>query len=163
MPLLEETAAELESMRTRLLEMLAPLQRESSLPEGQDGGSPDPLDERVLRHALWSAARALDALLRDEHAPVDFDLDQNDEATRRILYDFVVWDYFVPHPLEDSGDITVPRYRPEECGLRVFFEHGRWFVTWLKLEKDGSQPESKRRELLVFEKDQDGLLFLSEV
>jgi hypothetical protein len=102
-------------------------------------------------------------VLREEHAPVDLDLDQNDEATQRILYGFAVWEYFIPHALEDSGDITVPRYTPEECGLRVFFEHGRWFVTWLKLETDSSQPESSRRELLVFEKDKGGFLVFAEV
>ncbi|HEX5719408.1 MAG TPA: hypothetical protein VF179_24825 [Thermoanaerobaculia bacterium] len=162
MPLPEETAAELEGMRTRLLEMLAPLQREGPSPEGKAEGSPD-LDEQVLRQSLWSAVRALDPLLRDEHAPVGLDLDRNDEATRQILYDFVAWEYFTPHALEDTGDIHMPRYTPEEGGLRVFFEYGRWFVTWLKLEKESSQPEAQRRELLVFEKDQDGHLFLSEV
>ncbi|HWN43411.1 MAG TPA: hypothetical protein VNW71_14380 [Thermoanaerobaculia bacterium] len=162
MPLPEETAAELEGMRTRLLEMLAPLQREGPSPESKDEGSPD-LEEQALRHSLWSAVHALDVMLRDEHLPVDLDLDHNGEATRQILYDFVAWEYFTPHTLEDSGDITVPRYTPEESGLRVFFEYGRWFVTWLMLEKDSSQPEAQRRELLVFEKDKDGHLFLSEV
>jgi hypothetical protein len=154
MPLPEKTAAELEGMRTRLLEMLVPLQRAE---DSQD------LDEQVMRQSLWSAVRGLESLLREEHTPVDLDLNQNDEATRQILYDFVVWDYFTPHALDDSGDITVPRYTPEEGGLRVYFEHGRWFVTWLKLEKDSSQPEAKRRELLVFDKDENGHLFLSEV
>jgi hypothetical protein len=154
MPLPAETAAELEAMRRRLLEMLAPLQGDEDL---QD------LDEQVLRQSLWSAVRGLEALLREEHEPADLDLHQNDEATRRILYDFVIWDHFTPRALDDAGDITVPRYTPEECGLRVFFEHGRWFVTWLQLEKDSSQPEAKRRELLVFDKDEDGHLFLSEV
>src|SRR5687767_4811717 len=104
MPLPEETAAELEGMRTRLLEMLVPLQR-------RDDSSPD---ERALRFSLWSAVHALEPLLREEHAPVGLDLDRNDEATRQILRDFVVWDYFTPHALDDSGDITVPRYTPEE-------------------------------------------------
>jgi hypothetical protein len=159
MPLPEETAAELERMRFRLLEMLAPLQREGPSPESS---SPD-LDEQVLRQSLWSAVHALDLLLRDEHAPADLDLDRKDEATRQILYGFVAWEYFTPHALEDAGDITVPRYTSEESGLRVFFEYGRWFVTWLKLEMDSSQPEGERRELLVFEKDENGRLFLSEV
>jgi hypothetical protein len=163
MPLSKETAAELERMRLRLLEMLAPLQPEGPSREIKaEGGSPD-LDEEVLRQSLWTAVHALDQLLRDEHAPDDLDLDQNDEATKQILYDFVAWEYFTPHALEDSGDITVPRYTPEDSGLRVFFEYGRWFVTWLKLEQDSSQPEGERRELLVFEKDENGHLFLSEV
>jgi len=75
----------------------------------------------------------------------------------------VVWEYFTPRALEDAGDFFVPDYTPEECGFRVFFEHGRWFVTWLKLEEDSSKPEAMRRELLVFEKEENGNLFLSEV
>ena len=154
MPLPTEFAAELEAMRMRLLGMLAPLQRDE---DAQD------LDEQVLRQSLWSAARGLDLALSAEHEPADLDLHQNDEATRRILYDFVIWDYFTPRALEDSGDITVPRYTPEECGLRVYFEHGRWFVTWLQIEKASSQPEAERRELLVFDKDENGFLFLADV
>lgn len=154
MPLPKETAAELEAMRMRLLEMLAPLQRA--------GDSQDP-DVQVFRQSLWSAVRGLEALLREEHEPVDLDLHRHDEATRLILYDRVIWGYFIPRALDDPGDITVPRYTPEECGLSVYFEHGRWFVTWLQLEKDASQPEAERRELLVFEKDKDGFLVLAEV
>ena len=154
MPLPTEFAAELEAMRMRLLGMLAPLQRDE---DAQD------LDEQVLRQSLWSAVRGLESVLRDEHEPAGLDLHQNDEATRRILYDFVIWDYFTPRALEDEGDITVPRYTPEECGLRVYFEHGRWFVTWLELDKASSQPEAKRRELLVFDKDENGFLFLADV
>ena len=162
MPLPGETVAELEGMRLRLLDMLAPLQREKPSPETKAESSPD-LEEQVLRQSLWAAAHALEPLLRDEHAPVDLGLDQNDEPTGKVLYDYAVWEYFRPHALEDSGDITVPRYTPEESGLRVFFEYGRWFVTWLKLELDSSKPEAQRREMLVFEKDKDGSLFLSEV
>jgi hypothetical protein len=162
MPLSRETAAELEGMRTRLLEMLAPLQRERPSPEHKAEGSPD-FDKEVLRQSLWTAAHALDQLLREEHAPVDLDLDRNNETAKQILYGFVTWEYFTAHALEDCGDITVPRYTPEESGLRVFFKYGRWFVTWLKLEQDSSQPEGERRELLVFEKDKNGHLFVSEV
>lgn len=162
MPLPEETVAELERMRVRLLEMLAPLQCEGPSPDDKNEDSQG-LEEQALRYSLWSAVRGLEPLLREENTPVDVDLNQNDEATRQVLHDFVVWEYFTPHALEDSGDITVPRYTPEECGLRVFFEYGRWFVTWLRLEKDSSQPESQRRELLSFEQDEDGHLFLSEI
>ena len=154
MPLPEDTAAELEAMRTRLLEMLAPLQR--------SGDSQD-LDVLAFRQALWSAVRGLESLLRETHEPVDLDLHRNDEAIRGILYDHVVWGYFTPRALDDPGDMTVPRYTPEECELRVYFEHGRWFVTWLQLEKDRSQPEAERVELLLFEKDKDGHLVLTEV
>jgi hypothetical protein len=47
--------------------------------------------------------------------------------------------------------------------LRVYFEHGRWFVTWLNLEEDTARPEAERRELLVFEKSESGELLLREV
>ena len=90
MPLPAEIAAEMEAMRTRLLEMLAPLQRD----EAAQG-----LDEQVLRQSLWSAARGLDLALSAEHEPADLDLHQDDEATRQILYDFVIWDYFTPRNL----------------------------------------------------------------
>jgi hypothetical protein len=154
MPLPEETAAELEATRMRLLEMLAPLQRAED---------PQDLDAQVFRQSLWSAARGLESLLRERHEPVDLDLHRHDESTRQVLHDHVIWGYFTPRALDDPGDLTVPRYTPEECGLRVFFDHGRWFVTWLKLEKDSSQPEAERRELLLFEKDKDGRLVLAEV
>ena len=154
MPLPKETAAELEAMRMRLLEMLAPLQRDE---DSQD------VDEQALRYSLWSAVHALEPVLREELEPVDLDLNQNDETTRQSLYDFVVWNYFTPHALEDSGEISVPCHTPEESGLRLYFEHGRWWVTWLDLEKDSRQPEAERRELLVFDKDENGHLFLAEV
>ena len=50
MPLPEETASELEAMRMRLLEMLAPLQRAED---------PQDLDIQVFRQSLWSAVRGL--------------------------------------------------------------------------------------------------------
>ena len=148
MPLTGRTAAELETIRLRLLEILASL--------GQAEAS-------ALRHSLWSAARALDLQLRETHMPAGIDLDQGDEATQDSLYDFVVWDYFSPRTLEDEGDISVPSHTPEQCGLSVFFEYGRWFVTWVNPEVDSGQPEAIRRELLVFEKDEKGELVLAEV
>lgn len=149
MPLPEEIRPELETMRLRLLEMLVPLQR------------PDP--EESLRLGLWAAARGLEALLRDAGVPADLDLTRDDPATRQILFDHVTWEYFLPHALEDPGDFDVPAYTPEECGLRVFFDHGRWFVTWLKLEEDMKRAEAKTRELLVIEKDRHGRLVFAEV
>ena len=144
----------------------------------ESGGLPTPAMQRAGRGngarcpcapksksavSLWSAVRELESLLRETHEPVDLDLHRQDEATRQILFDHVVWGYFTPRALDDPGDITVPRYTPEECGLRVYFEHGRWFVTWLQLEKDRSQPEAERVELLLFEKDKNGHLVLAEV
>ena len=149
MPLPEEIRTELEAMRLRLLELLLPLQR--------------PESEESLRQGLWAAARELESLLRDAGVPTDLDLTRDDPATQQILLEHVTWEYFQPHALEDPGDVDVPAYTPEECGLRVFFDHGRWFVTWRKLEEDMTQAEAMTRELLVFEKDRHGRLVFTEV
>lgn len=153
----EQAAAELEAMRLRLLEMLVPLAQKGPPPEGEEAG------KEALRDALWTAAHALEKLLGEGHMPAGVDLDQGGEEIRKALHDFVLWDYFTPRTLEDTGDVSVPGYTPEESGLRVFFEYGRWFVTWLDLGEDSSQPEAIRRELFVFEKDKDGNLYLDEV
>jgi len=157
MPLSQQTA-ELERIRLRLIEMLAPLTQ-----EGPSSESSQAAGDQVLRQTLWSAAHALDPHLREEHMPAGVDLDRNDEGTQKILYDFVVFDYFTPRTLEDAGDISVPRHTPEECDLSVFFQYGRWFVTWLNPEVDNRQSEADRRELFVFEKDEKGQLYLDEV
>lgn len=155
MPLPEEIRPELEAMRLRLLELLVPLQRR----EGEKGRD----DDESLRRGLWAAARGLEALLRDAGVPADLDLTRDDPATRQILLEHVTWEYFLPHALEDPGDVDVPAYTPEECGLRVFFDHGRWFVSWMKLEEDMSRPEAMTRELLVFDRDRHGRLVFTEV
>lgn len=156
MPLSEQTATELENIRLYMLEMLVALVREGPA-ESADAA------QQELREVLWSTAHSLYPLLRDHRIPAGVNLDRKDEGTREALYDFVVWDYFTPRTLEDNGDINVPRHTPEECGLQVFFEYGRWFVTWLNLEEDPGQPEAVRRELFVFDKDKDGNLYLAEV
>lgn len=142
--------------RRRLLEMLLPLQNEDA---GADGST----ERERLRRALWSAVREIDPLLGKDTAPAGLDLTRDDAATREILYAFVVREYFSVHLLEDAGDVHIPVYTPEECGLQVFRQHGRWFVTWMKLEKDRSCPEAESRELLLFKKDQDGRLILAEI
>lgn len=155
----KQAAADLEQIRLRLLEMLVPLA--DSL-EGKDASS-KPADDQVLREALWSAAKALDPVVRDTRVPAGVDLNREDEATQKALYDFVMWDHFTPRTLEDTGDFTVPQHTPEESSLRVFFEYGRWFVTWMNLEVDTSRPEAERRELFVVEKDEHGGVYLAEV
>lgn len=156
MPLTDQTAAELEGMRQRLLEMLVPLAQER-----QEGSMPT--EDEDLRQALWSAAHALYPLLRDRHVADGIDLNQKDEATGQLLYRFVVFDYFTPRTIEDVGDISVPRHTPEECGLHVFFNYGRWFVTWLYPDRDSSQPEAVRHALFVFDKDANGTLYLTDI
>lgn len=156
MPLSEPTRNELATLRQHLLEMLLPLQNE-------DIGAEGSTERERLRRALWSAVREIDPLLDEGPAPADLDLTNDDAATREILYAFVVREYFSVHLLEDPGDVHIPIYTPEECGLQVFHQHGRWFVTWRKLEEDRSRPEVESRVLLLFKKDQDGRLILAEV
>ena len=148
---------ELESRRQRFLELLAPLQT----PEGvtRDPAS----DHERLRRSLWTVVRELDTMLGDFQVPDDLDLTRDDPETEQTLYALVVRDYFSLHLLDDEGDVHIPLYTPEECGLRVFFEYGRWFVTWLKLEEDMSRPEALTRELLHFERDLNGQLVFTQV
>ena len=157
MPLSKELRDELESRRRRFLELLAPLQT----PEGvtRDPAS----DHERLRRSLWTVVRELDTMLGDFQVPDDLDLTKDDPETEQILYALVVRDYFSLHLLDDEGDVHVPLYTPEECGLRVYFQYGRWFVTWLKLEEDMSRPEALTRELLHFERDVNGQLVFTQV
>jgi hypothetical protein len=153
MPTAEEIHAELKTMRDRLFERLAQLQ----LHEGQEG----PAEEQTLREAIWAAARELETLFSE--APRGLDLTRDDPATQKVLYEHMVRQYFMPQLLADAGEIFVPAYTPEECGLSVFFQYGRWFVTWMKLDEDMSRPEAEHRELMIFEKNEDGALVLQGV
>jgi hypothetical protein len=149
---------ELAETRQRLFERLVPLAVSDLPPTDQS-------EQAHLRRTLWSCVRELDSLLDEPAAEAEaaVDLTSGDEATQRILYARVLKDYFLPLLLDDAGCVSIPPYTPEQAGLRVYFEHGRWFVTWMKLEEDKARPESERRELLVFEKNESGALLLREV
>ncbi len=59
-----------------------------------------------------------------------------------------------PHdPRAVQPEVWVPPYTPEEAGLEIFYQHGRWFATWLKLEEPEDAPETQRRELLRLDLD----------
>jgi hypothetical protein len=45
----------------------------------------------------------------------------------------------------------------------VFYQFGRWFVTWIKLDEDMSRSENETRELLVITKEKDGRIIFNEV
>ena len=152
-----EIREELEAVRRRFLKLLEPLQTR------EDASRDASTDQERLRRALWTAVRGLDPLLTEAQVPPDLDLSKDDPATQRILYDFVVREYFTPHLLDDPGDIHVPGYTSEECELRVFFQLGRWFVSWVKLEEDMNRPEALTRELLVFERGKDNRFVFTEV
>jgi hypothetical protein len=157
MPIPDDIRDELEAVRQRFLRLLVPLQP----PEGEDGDTlagPEP-----LRLALWTAVKALDPLLEEAQLPPDLDLTSDDPDIRQALRDYVVREYFSLRVLEDPGDVHVPAYTPESCDLRVYFQHGRWFVTWLKLELRETRSERSAQVLLFFEKNQEGRLVLTEV
>ena len=78
------------------------------------------------------------------------------EVAREVLYKLVVQDNFTARPLDpraDQAEVWVPPYTPEEAGLEVFHQHGRWFATWLKLEEPEDAPETQRREVLRLDLD----------
>ena len=153
---LREIVAELQGSRNRLFEMLKPRAT------AREGDEPTP-----LQLVLWKSIRDLDAVTEylGGTAAEALDLTRNDEEMRELLYDLVVEDCFSPQALDDPGDVFIPPYSPEQAGLKVYFEHGRWFATWLKLEEPEDRPASERHELLLLEQDKDcpGLLHYVEV
>ncbi|HXO21596.1 MAG TPA: hypothetical protein VOA87_16925 [Thermoanaerobaculia bacterium] len=94
----------------------------------------------------------------DEPASKPINLSTYTEATRRAVYDAVVAIYFSPTPEEfeearaDPDDHFVVTYTPDEAGLKIHHEFGRWFATWIRLETPPEIPEESRRELRVEEK-----------
>jgi len=155
MPISTEIRDELETMRERLFELLVSLQ-----PHEEANRDPD---QDRLRKSLWRAVQALDPLLSEAQSVKGLDFTKDDPATRQLLYAFVVRSYFSANLLDDEGDIYVPQHTPEECGLRVFFQYGRWFVTWTKLEEDMDRPEALTQELLRFDRDINGDLVFTGV
>ncbi len=114
------------------------------------------MDEDPAHLALWEAARVIESVI--DGAPQGLDLTADHPATGEALYEWVVRHHFALRVLDDPGDILISAHTPKESQLRVFFEHGRWFATWIKLEVDESQPESIRRELILFETGEQGEL-----
>jgi hypothetical protein len=94
-----------------------------------------------------------------------WDLAAYSSEMERFLYGLVVKDNFTAKPLDDPGDVWIPPYTPEQAELKVFFERGRWFVTWKKLEVPEDSPEAESWEVLRLEEDHDrpGHLFYQEI
>jgi hypothetical protein len=120
-------------------------------------GEESPAD-MAARHVHWQKVRDLYAEVRREHDS-KVDLSQVDSGMEEVLYGCVVLDYFTMRPLAEPGKvITPPLYSAAQAGLRVFFERGSWYATWIKLEEPLFQPDSVRRQLLVIEQSADGTL-----
>lgn len=103
--------------------------------------------------ALWRAASELGDLLELAYVPASLDLTRaNDEATITALDAFIRWRHFTPRPIDDPGGIDVPEHSASDCRLEVYYQHGRYFATWLKLEEaELSARECELRELLSFQ------------
>lgn len=97
------------------------------------------------------------------------DLTKVTEATRRALYDAAVEDHFTPTPEEieraaaEPEDFWVPDYGPDEAGLVVYRQQGRWLAAWHRLETGADLPEDRRIALLRIGIDAEGRLQYSEV
>jgi hypothetical protein len=71
-----------------------------------------------------------------------------------VVHALVVKDNFTARPSdEEPGEVWLPRYTPEEAGLRVWKTYGRWFAAWRKLEVPENAPEDERWEFLLVEED----------
>lgn len=147
---------DLIQLHALLMKMLAPLQQRKD-PDAPTAG----VDK--MRDFLWAAYRDADVLLDDLLKPRDLDLDTDDPATAREIEEFVVWSFFSHHPSGDPWEILMPQFTPEQGGLKVFYQHGRWFCTWLKLDEDMSRPENDTRQLMVVNKEENGRISFVEV
>lgn len=155
---------ELEAYRVEVLAF------QSSLPVSPQEGrrrdldeDPDVLTEMrtvlrgVVAESLTSALGALKDVTVYKPEPVhaaELNLEVFHEDTRRTLYDLVVKDNFTERALDPEADppeVWVPPYTPDEAKLEIFFQFGRWFATWLKLEMPADAPEHERQELLRLE------------
>lgn len=147
---------EMVELHASLMKMLAPMQV-------RKGPNATMSTEDKLREFLWSSSREADALLDELLMPKDLALDKEDPATARRIEEFVVWRFFSPHPAGDPWEILMPVFTPEQGDLKVFYMHGRWFCTWLKLDEDMTRPENDARELLVINKEEGDRIVFVEV
>jgi hypothetical protein len=143
-------------LHEHLMKMLAPFQQRKDPDAPAAGGD-------RMRDFLWAAYRDADVLLDDLLMPRDLDLDRDDPATAQEIEEFVAWRFFQHHPSGDPWEILIPQFTPQQGELKAFYQHGRWFCTWLKLDEDMSRPEKASRQLLVVNKEQDGRIGFVEV
>lgn len=78
------------------------------------------------------------------------DLGTSSRRVKQLLYEYIAQSYFREGPPEDERDPRHWQHTPEECGLTVFFRHGRWHARWT-WPKEGE-------ELVRFELDRNGRL-----
>jgi len=173
--------AALRSRLSRLQEGIPPSPAETSLEDlDQD---PDVATE--LRAVLGHVVRGgLDPLIRDltdaaayeptaaggrdlslEEEVVTFDLEIDNEPTRRALYALAVRDNFTAIQSDDypRRDVILPRYSAKEAGLQVARLGGRWFATWVKLEMPEDAPSRERHEILLLEEETPGHITYREI
>jgi hypothetical protein len=181
---LQTKIGELERLRDDLLALEAEIPSSTAALSEEDidaDRGPDPADEIkvvvrcVVHDYLDPSIRDLGAAAayrpgRSRHRsgqPLarQLGLSTFSEETRRALYEIVVRDNFTPRQLDGSEDLWSPPYTGEQAGVEVFWSHGRWFATWLKLEEPEDLPEAERRELLLLEEDpaEPGTLLYREV
>jgi hypothetical protein len=143
---------ELEAVSGQLMVSLAMLQaKRATLCE----------EEERLRLSLVKATAALDALLGSP--PTGLDLTSQPAETEAAIYAYLKRTQFSTRLLDGDGNIYIPAHSAQACELTVYFQHGRWFATWIKPEVDPGQPETSRRELLRFETDGAGCLVATKI
>jgi hypothetical protein len=173
----------LEELRRDLLGLEAGLPSSAAdLSEGDVDANQDPTPADEIKVVIRCVVHDyLDPLTRDLRAVAAYrpgrsrpsgkplarqlGLATDSEETRRSLREIVIRDNFTPRQLDGSHDLWTPPYTAEQAGLDVFWSHGRWFATWLKLEEPEGLPETERRELLLLEEDESepGTLIYREV
>jgi hypothetical protein len=93
----------------------------------------------------------VEAPTEEVHALAAVSLDSFSEAVRRQLYDQAVADHFEGEFFGDDGveSFRLP-YSPDEANLTVFYLHGRWFVTFNRLERTTGTEEDRSEVLRIY-------------
>jgi hypothetical protein len=106
----------------------------------------------------WANIRKLDEEVRRE-LQGKVDLSRIDQETEAQLYTCVVLEFFTPRPLAEPGAVvSAPLYSPQQAGLRVFFERGKWHAGWTRLEEPLFQPVEVRWQWITIENAEPGFL-----
>jgi hypothetical protein len=115
----------------------------------------DDLETLTQAPPAASAPSAPESRLAETAVCRKLDLAAEEREMLPVVHALVVKDNFTARPSgEEPGEVWLPRYTPEEAGLRVWKTYGRWFAAWRKLEVPENAPEDERWEFLLAEEDE---------
>jgi hypothetical protein len=171
---MEAAAGEIETLCLRLLALhdCLPVTAQESDLEDLSQDTPSATVKRsaiqnVVTNFLRPAAEDLRAAATYKRPPAwrTWDLSVYSKEMERRLYDFVAEQSFGARGGPNPDDTWVPQATPEQAQLRVWFEYGRWWAAFRKLNVPESAPEEERWEVLRLDENEQkpGTLFTQEI